>query len=79
VGRTPFLTRPGRAGSGRASAAYLAARIRPGSASFWAIGDAADEGIESLRRDLETGAWTRRYAELLAREDYDAGYRLVAG
>jgi hypothetical protein len=30
-----------------------------------------------LRRDLETGAWDRRYADLLALDEYDAGYRLV--
>jgi hypothetical protein len=30
-----------------------------------------------LRRDLETGDWERRYAKLLALDEYDAGYRLV--
>jgi hypothetical protein len=33
--------------------------------------------LQRLRRDLETGEWARRYAELLALEEYDAGYRLV--
>jgi hypothetical protein len=33
--------------------------------------------LEELRRDLETGEWERRYAELLALDEYDAGYRLV--
>ena len=32
---------------------------------------------EKLRRDLETGEWERRYAELLTLDEYDAGYRLV--
>ena len=56
--------------------AYLDPRIRAGSSSFWAIGDAGP-GLRRLADDLETGAWQRRHAELLAREDYDAGYRLV--
>jgi SAM-dependent methyltransferase len=60
----------------RRPAAYLDARIRSGSSSFWAIGE-AEAGLEKLRRDLETGEWERRYADLLALEDYDAGYRLV--
>ena len=56
--------------------AYLDPYIRSGSSSFFAIGN-AERGLEDLRRDLATGAWERRYAELLALEDYDAGYRLV--
>lgn len=60
----------------RRPAAYLDARIRSGSSSFWAIGN-AEAGLENLRRDLETGEWERRYAELLALDAYDAGYRLI--
>jgi SAM-dependent methyltransferase len=56
--------------------AYLDARIRSGSSSFWAIGD-AEAGLRKLARDLETGEWHHRYSDLLALEDYDAGYRLV--
>ena len=56
--------------------AYLDARIRSGSSSFWAIGS-AEAGLQNLSRDLETGAWERRYAELLTLDEYDAGYRLV--
>jgi hypothetical protein len=33
--------------------------------------------LENLRRDLGTGAWERRYADLLTLDEYDAGYRLV--
>jgi hypothetical protein len=33
--------------------------------------------LQNLRRDLQTGAWERRYADLLTVEEYDAGYRLV--
>lgn len=61
----------------RRPAAYLDSYIRSGISSFWAIGNAAEAGMEKLKRDLETGAWERRYADLLARDEYDAGYRLV--
>jgi hypothetical protein len=56
--------------------AYLDPLVRSGSSSFWAIGDAGP-GLQRLKRDLETGEWERRYADLLARDAYDAGYRLV--
>ncbi|QGN56491.1 methyltransferase domain-containing protein [Novosphingobium sp. Gsoil 351] len=56
--------------------AYLDARIRSGSSSFWAIGDVASE-LEKLAQDLETGEWWRRYAELVALESFDAGYRII--
>lgn len=61
----------------RRPAAYLDPCIRSGSSSFWAIGSAAEAGVQKLKRDLETGAWERRYADLLALDEYDAGYRLV--
>jgi SAM-dependent methyltransferase len=60
----------------RRPAAYLDARVRSGSSSFWAISN-AEEGLRKLARDLETGEWARRYAELLELDAYDAGYRLV--
>lgn len=60
----------------RRPAAYLDPHIRSGSSSFWAIRD-AEAGLQRLRRDLETGEWERRYAGLLALDEYDAGYRLV--
>jgi SAM-dependent methyltransferase len=56
--------------------AYLDARIRSGSSSFWAIGN-AEAGLRKLQRDLESGEWERRYAGLRALNEYDAGYRLV--
>lgn len=59
----------------RRPGAYLDARIRSGSSSFWAMGN--DEGLAKLKSDLETGAWERRYAGLLALDEYDAGYRLI--
>jgi SAM-dependent methyltransferase len=60
----------------RRPAAYLDRRIRSGSSSFWAISN-IESGLEKLKQDLETGAWERRYAQLLTAEAHDAGYRLV--
>lgn len=60
----------------RRPSAYLDTYIRSGSSSFWAISN-AEAGLQDLRRDLETGEWERRYAELLNLDEYDAGYRLV--
>lgn len=60
----------------RRPAAYLDPRIRSGSSSFWAIGD-AESGLQKLKSDLEGGEWNRRHAELLTLDAYDAGYRLV--
>jgi SAM-dependent methyltransferase len=60
----------------RRPAAYLNPHIRSGSSSFWAIQN-TEAGLARLKQDLETGAWQRRYAELLHLDAYDAGYRLV--
>jgi SAM-dependent methyltransferase len=56
--------------------AYLDPRIRSGSSSFWAM-EHADEGLARLADDLASGEWARRYGDLLGRDAYDAGYRLV--
>ena len=56
--------------------AYLDPRIRSGISCFWAMDDLA-EGLGRLSEDLESGAWARRYADLLELEDCDFGYRLV--
>lgn len=56
--------------------AYFDPLVRSGSSSFWAIQD-VQSGLARLKQDLETGEWHRRHADLLARDEYDAGYRLV--
>lgn len=56
--------------------AYLDPYIRTGSSSFWALPD-IEAGLQRLKQDLESGEWQRRYADLLALDEYDAGYRLV--
>lgn len=56
--------------------AYLDARIRSGSSSFWTIAG-AEAGLQRLQQDLESGEWQRRHGPLLELDAYDAGYRLV--
>ena len=58
--------------------AYLNKRVRAGISVFARIDAASvEEGVERLRRDLESGEWERRNGDLLALEEIDAGYRLV--
>jgi hypothetical protein len=56
--------------------AYLDPHVRSGSSSFWAL-DGLEPGLERLARDLESGDWQRRHADLLSAEAWDVGYRLV--
>lgn len=60
----------------RRPAAYLDERLRSGSSSFWLM-KGVQEGLDRLRCDLESGDWKCRYADLLERNEYEAGYRLV--
>jgi SAM-dependent methyltransferase len=60
--------------------AYLDPAVRAGISVFAQVDPrAVEEGIERLRRDLESGEWQRRNAELLELEEVDAGYRLIVG
>jgi hypothetical protein len=36
-----------------------------------------NRGLAQLRRDLDSGAWSRRYGSLLARDELDVGLRLI--
>jgi SAM-dependent methyltransferase len=60
----------------RRPAAYLDPRIRAAMSSFWALGDVSD-ALRRLERDLESGAWAERHADLMDLEACDCGYRLV--
>jgi len=60
----------------RRPAAYLDPRIRAAISSFWVLGDVSG-ALSQLERDLASGAWARRYAGLLDRDERDFGYRLV--
>jgi SAM-dependent methyltransferase len=58
--------------------AYLDPAVRA-NASGLALADPAviARGVGELERDLSTGAWQRRHAELLTQDSIDLGYRLV--
>ncbi|HXN63084.1 MAG TPA: methyltransferase domain-containing protein [Acidimicrobiales bacterium] len=58
--------------------AYLDPAVRA-NASGLALADPAviARGVGELERDLGSGAWQRRHADLLAQESVDLGYRLV--
>lgn len=51
----------------RASISYLA-QLEP---------DTLAPGLERLRADLDSGAWARRHADMLAQDEFDGGYRLL--
>ena len=57
--------------------AYLDPVVRASISVFAPLGDALAPALERLRADVESGAWHRRHADLLARGDLDIGYRLV--
>jgi SAM-dependent methyltransferase len=58
--------------------AYLSEEVRAGISVFSRMDRAAvEDGVERLRRDLDSGEWKRRNGHLLELEELDAGYRLV--
>ena len=64
------------AGYWKRPAAYLDGRVRAAMSSFWALGDVS-EGLDKLEADLASGAWQKRYSDLLELDELDCGYRLV--
>jgi SAM-dependent methyltransferase len=61
--------------------AYLDPVVRANISVFALLPPAeVDRMVESLRADLRSGAWARRNADLLERDELDLGYRVyVAG
>jgi SAM-dependent methyltransferase len=58
--------------------AYLDPQTRAASSTFAVLpAEDVEPGIERLRRDLASGAWVRRHRELLTKETFDYGYRLI--
>ena len=59
--------------------AYLDANVREGISVFHRARDPAGvaAGLALLRGDLDSGAWARRHADLLERDELDLGYRLL--
>jgi SAM-dependent methyltransferase len=62
----------------RRPAAYLDPVVRAGISSFALMDQTCVEaGLALLARDLESGEWARRNADLLELDELDCGYRLV--
>jgi SAM-dependent methyltransferase len=59
---------------------FLDPNVRAKSSMF-ALSDpaAAEPGISALRRDLASGAWSERHAELMRADAMDFGFRIVVG
>jgi ubiquinone/menaquinone biosynthesis C-methylase UbiE len=57
---------------------YLDPQVRAGISAF-AVADqsAIARGLDRLHADLGSGAWFRRYGQVLTRQCYDAGYRFL--
>jgi SAM-dependent methyltransferase len=64
----------------RRPAAYLDPAVRAGISTLAKRSDdELAEGLARLRADLDSGAWARRHADLLERDELDLGYRLLVG
>jgi SAM-dependent methyltransferase len=62
----------------RRPAAYLDPRVRAGISVFRLLPEPEVEAaVRALRADLESGAWARRNADILEREELDLGFRVV--
>jgi SAM-dependent methyltransferase len=55
---------------------YLDASVRSAISVFSRL-RRLDAGLAALRADLASGAWQRRYGQLLAQDELDLGYRLL--
>jgi len=57
---------------------YFDNSVRNGILSFTKItDDELQQGLSSLREDLEMGVWDQKYGQLRQQEQYDVGYRFV--
>jgi hypothetical protein len=61
----------------RRPAAYLKPEVRASISSLALTEEHNAEGLARLERDLADGTWRDRYADLVDRDELDAGYRLV--
>jgi SAM-dependent methyltransferase len=60
--------------------AYLDPAVRAGISTLAKRSDdELADGLARLRADLDSGAWARRHADLLERDELDLGYRLLVG
>jgi SAM-dependent methyltransferase len=59
--------------------AYLDRRVRENISVFARLPPAhVEQAISSLSRDLDTGAWEARHADLLSLDDLDVGFRVIS-
>ncbi|MEV0845002.1 hypothetical protein AB0J21_03775 [Streptomyces sp. NPDC049954] len=57
---------------------FLDPVVRQASSTFAQLpASVVEPAMARLRADLDSGAWHRRHADLLARETMDYGYRLL--
>jgi ubiquinone/menaquinone biosynthesis C-methylase UbiE len=57
---------------------YLDSNIRNGISSFAKMTPTElNRGLTSLREDLKTKAWDRKYGHLRQQQEYDVGYRFI--
>jgi ubiquinone/menaquinone biosynthesis C-methylase UbiE len=57
---------------------YLDSNIRNGISSFAKMtATELDRGLTSLREDLKTKTWDRKYGHLRQQQEYDLGYRFI--
>ncbi len=62
----------------RRPAAYLDPAVRASMSMLAQTGDdVLGPGLRRLAADLESGRWQDRHADLLARQEFDGGYRLL--
>jgi SAM-dependent methyltransferase len=62
----------------RRPVSYLDPVVRAGISAFALMNqDCVEAGLARLARDLESGRWERRNADLLELDELDCGYRLV--
>ena len=58
--------------------AYLDPEVQASVSTFASVApDAVDAAVRRLGEDLDSGAWHRRFGDLLDLEELDLGYRLV--
>ncbi|MEP3227449.1 MAG: class I SAM-dependent methyltransferase [Parasphingorhabdus sp.] len=56
--------------------AYLDPNVRSAISTFSKLGNLSD-ALTKLEEDLESGAWTQSYGQLLNEDSLDIGYRLI--
>jgi SAM-dependent methyltransferase len=62
----------------RRPSAYLNPEVRARASGLAQLDQAiVDAGVDRLARDLESGVWAARHADLLDHDELDVGYRLV--